>query len=226
MAAVKKAKSLSRRQEQILDFIEGFLKDNAYPPTIREIQKDLDISSTSVVDYNLNALEERNFIRRNRHISRGIELVRIGKEPVNIVPVNFINIPVVGRIAAGVPIEVPEESTAGEFAETVPMPTSMLPHTTDGLYALRVQGHSMVDALINDGDIVVLKPQLTADNGETVAVWLKDERETTLKKFYREGSRVRLQPANVTMQPIYTDATNVEVQGKLVGVIRAVEHRR
>ncbi len=219
MAAVKKAKSLSRRQEQILDFIEGFCRQNAYPPTIREIQKDLDISSTSVVDYNLNALEERNFIRRNRHISRGIELAGRG----DVAPVNVINIPIVGRIAAGEPIPVLEEATAGEFAETVPMPVSMLPRGNDKLFALRVRGYSMVDALINDGDIVIFKPQETADNGETVAVWLKSERETTLKRFYREGTRVRLQPANSTMQPIYTDATNVSVQGKLVGVIRAVD---
>jgi repressor LexA len=220
-AAIKKAKSLSRRQEQILDFIADFCHQNAYPPTIREIQKDLDISSTSVVDYNLNALEERGFIRRNRHISRGIELVGFS----NPMPANIINIPVVGRIAAGEPIEVPEDYAAGEFAEAVSYPVSMLPKNMDGLFALRVRGHSMVDALINDGDIVILKPQVTADNGDTVAVWLKTERETTLKRFYREGGRVRLQPANVTMQPIYTDATNVSVQGKLVGVIRSVEDR-
>jgi repressor LexA len=220
-AALKKAKSLSRRQEQILDFIETFLNQNAYPPTIREIQKDLDISSTSVVDYNLNALEERGFIRRNRHISRGIELVGFSSA----LPSNVVSIPVVGRIAAGEPIEVPDDYAAGEFAESVTYPITMLPKVTDGLYALRVRGHSMVDALINDGDLVILKPQVTADNGDTVAVWLKNERETTLKRFYREGSRVRLQPANVTMQPIYTEATNVAVQGKLVGVIRAVENR-
>ena len=220
-AALKKAKSLSRRQEQILDFIETFLNQNAYPPTIREIQKELDISSTSVVDYNLNALEERSYIRRNRHISRGIELFGFSAAQ----PSNVVSIPVVGRIAAGEPIEVPEDYAAGEFAESVTMPMSMLPKATAGLFALRVRGHSMVDALINDGDLVILKPQLTADNGDTVAVWLKSERETTLKRFYHEGTRVRLQPANVTMQPIYTDATNVAVQGKLVGVIRAVDNR-
>src|SRR5262249_60426750 len=101
----------------------------------------------------------------------------------------------------------------------------VLPNQSAGLSETRVGDHSMVDALSNDGDIVILKPQVTADNGDTVAVWLKTERETTLKRFYREGSRVRLQPANVTMQPIYTDATNVAVQGKLVGVIRSVEDR-
>jgi repressor LexA len=91
------------------------------------------------------------------------------------------------------------------------------------LFALRVKGHSMVDALINDGDIVVLRHQETCENGETVAVWLRDEKETTLKKFYLEGDRVRLQPANVTMDPIYTRADNIEIQGKLVSVVRSID---
>jgi repressor LexA len=90
-----------------------------------------------------------------------------------------------------------------------------------GLFALRVKGQSMIDAFIDDGDVVVLKQQETCENGETVAVWLKDERETTLKKFYLEGERVRLQPANTTMEPIYTPAENVEIQGRLVGVVRS-----
>jgi repressor LexA len=97
----------------------------------------------------------------------------------------------------------------------------LVPNSGQGLFALRVKGHSMVDALINDGDVVVLKQQETCENGETVAVWLKDERETTLKRFYLEGDRVRLQPANVTMDPIYTPAENVEVQGRLVTVLRS-----
>jgi repressor LexA len=96
-----------------------------------------------------------------------------------------------------------------------------VPNSGQGLFALRVKGHSMVDALINDGDVVVLKQQETCENGETVAVWLKDERETTLKRFYLEGDQVRLQPANVTMAPIFTPAENVEIQGRLVTVLRS-----
>jgi repressor LexA len=213
-------KELSRRQRAILDYIEGFLADNDYPPTIRDIQRELLISSTSVVDYNLKVLEERKLIRRNRNISRGIELVgrSTGRR-------NIVAIPVIGQIAAGSPIPVPgdlEALGAGESAEVVEIGSDLVGDAGRGLFALRVKGHSMVDALINDGDIVLLRQQATCENGETVAVWLKDQRETTLKRFYLEGQRVRLQPANVTMDPIFTSAENVEIQGKLVSVVRAI----
>ena len=210
-------KQLSRRQQDILGFIESFSNDRSYPPTIREIQEGLGISSTSVVDYNLNVLEQRNLIHRNRNISRGIELVgRVSPRR------GIVSIPVVGRIAAGEPIPVPDDLSSQEFLDTIELGTEVLGPRTEGLFALRVKGHSMVDALINDGDVVVLRHQNVCENGDTVAVWLKSERETTLKKFYNEGHSVRLQPANVTMEPIYTAAENVEVQGKLVTVIRPV----
>jgi repressor LexA len=211
-------KDLSRRQRAILDFIGQFLDENDYPPTIRDIQRDLDISSTSVVDYNLKVLENRNLIRRNRNISRGIELVgRTGNRR------NVIAIPVIGQIAAGLPIPVPGDLADADSAETVELGTDFVPNQGRDLFALRVKGHSMVDALINDGDVVVLRKQETCENGETVAVWLRDEKETTLKKFYLEGERVRLQPANMTMLPIYTSANNVEIQGRLVTVLRSVD---
>lgn len=210
-------KELSRRQRSILEFIETFLVENEYPPTIRDIQHELNISSTSVVDYNLKILEARNLIRRNRNISRGIELVnRPGGAR------NVVRIPVIGQIAAGLPIPVPGDLEGADSAETIELGQHLLTDGGKGLFALRVKGHSMVDALINDGDIVLLKHQESCENGDTVAVWLKDERETTLKKFYHEGSRVRLQPANVTMDPIFTNPANVEIQGKLVTVIRSM----
>ncbi len=210
-------KDLSRRQRAILEFIENFLDENDYPPTIRDIQRALDISSTSVVDYNLKVLQDRDLIRRNENISRGIELVgrRGGRR-------NVVAIPVIGQIAAGQPIPVPGDLEGSDLAETVELGGELVPDHGRGLFALRVKGHSMVDALINDGDVVVLRPQATCENGETVAVWLKDQKETTLKRFYLEGDRVRLQPANVTMEPIYTRASNVEIQGKLVSVVRAL----
>ena len=209
-------KSVSRRQQAILQFIERFLDENHYPPTIRDIQSELDISSTSVVDYNLKALEARGLIRRNSKISRGIELVNRGVGRRNVVA-----IPVIGQIAAGVPIPVPGDLEGSDATESVELGASLVPNSGQGLFALRVKGHSMIDALINDGDVVVLKQQETCENGETVAVWLKDERETTLKRFYLEGDRVRLQPANTSMDPIYTAADNVEVQGRLVTVLRS-----
>lgn len=209
-------KDLSRRQQAILDYIEHFLDENDYPPTIRDIQTELAISSTSVVDYNLKALESRGHIRRNSKISRGIELVNrmSGRR-------NVVTIPVIGQIAAGLPIPVPGDLEGSDVTETVELGPDQLRGSGQGLFALRVKGQSMIDAFIDDGDVVVLKQQETCENGETVAVWLRDERETTLKKFYLEGDRVRLQPANTTMEPIYTPAENVEIQGRLVGVVRS-----
>ena len=211
-------KDLSRRQQAILQFIERFLDENDYPPTIRDIQSELDISSTSVVDYNLKALENRGLIRRNSKISRGIELVNRGPGRRNVVA-----IPVIGQIAAGLPIPVPGDLEGSDVTDMVELGADLVRNSGQGLFALRVKGHSMIDALINDGDVVVLKQQETCENGETVAVWLKDQRETTLKKFYLEGDRVRLQPANMTMEPIYTGAENVQVQGRLVTVVRSVD---
>ncbi|HUG17300.1 MAG TPA: transcriptional repressor LexA [Thermomicrobiales bacterium] len=211
------AKQLSRRQQDILSFIESFSDDRSYPPTIRDIQEGLDISSTSVVDYNLKVLEQRNLIHRNRNISRGIELV--GRPAPRR---GMISIPVIGQIAAGEPIPVPDDMASSEYLDTIDLGPEVLGGRTDGLFALRVRGHSMVDALINDGDVVVLRQQSVCENGDTVAVWLREERETTLKRLYNEGERVRLQPANVTMAPIYTDTSNVEVQGKLVTVLRSM----
>jgi repressor LexA len=208
-------KPLTRRQQAILTYIEDFSVTHSYPPTIREIQEGLGISSTSVVDYNLKVLEQRNEIHRNRNISRGIELT---DRPTR--RSNLVQIPIVGQIAAGLPISVPGDIGPQAFDEMVEIGPEMLGHQREGLFALRVKGHSMVDALINDGDVVILKEQQVCENGETVAVWLIDEEETTLKRFYLEGERVRLQPENVTMDPIYTPSGNVEIQGKLVTVIR------
>ena len=210
-------KDLSRRQRAILGYIQTFLEENDYPPTIRDIQRELGISSTSVVDYNLKVLEGRSLIRRNRNISRGIELVGRGSGRRNVVA-----IPVIGQIAAGAPIPVPGDLEGTDAADTIDLGGDIVPDGGRGLFALRVKGHSMVDALINDGDLVVLRAQETCENGETVAVWLKEQKETTLKRFYQEGERVRLQPANVTMDPIYTTSDNVDIQGKLVTVVRAL----
>lgn len=211
------SRALSPRQRAILDYIERFLDENGYPPTIREIQQELGISSTSVVDYNLNVLEQRGLIRRNRNISRGIELV--GRRHAD---QRVVRIPVVGQIAAGQPVPVLETLDPQTASEHIELSVDLLGKQRDDLFALRVKGFSMIDALINDGDIVVLRRQQTAQNGETVAVWLRREQETTLKRFYLEGDRVRLQPANTMMDPIYTTPDNVEIQGKLVTVLRPV----
>jgi len=211
--------ALSRRQERMLGFIRIFVGEHQFPPTIREIGEAVDISSTSVVNYNLNALEKKGLIERDRNVSRGLRIVE-DEETSSSVP-NVVRIPLLGRIAAGEPIPVPDEITDFRIFgdDAVEVATGML-EDTDGIYALEVRGRSMIDALINDGDIVVMKHQNHADNGDMVAARLRDDNETTLKRFYLEGDRVRLQPANPDMEPIYVPARNVEVQGKVVMVIR------
>jgi len=201
-------KGLSAKQQAILRFIREFLREKDYPPSIRDIQEGCAISSTSVVDYNLKALERMGFIRRDREVSRAIELV--GRTRMR-------SVPVIGQIAAGQPIPVPSAETWSQedFEDAVEVPVEVTGNK-ESVFALRVKGTSMVDALVNDGDVVIMEQAQAAENGDMVAVWLKDRQETTLKKIYYEGDRVRLQPANVTMQPIYAKAADVEVQGKVL----------
>jgi repressor LexA len=210
-------KQVSAKQQRILSFMREFLRENSYPPSIRDIQTACGISSTSVVDYNLKALERLGIIRRDREVSRAIELLDgHGRRS------RVISVPVLGQIAAGLPIPVPGSGLVDESEETTDVSEDVTRGRSD-VFALRVKGTSMIDALVNDGDLVLLQAVDTAENGEMVAAWLKRENETTLKRFYREGERVRLQPANSTMQPIYTDAANVEVQGRVISVIRTVD---
>ncbi len=209
-------KPLTARQRRILEFIDEFALEKGYAPSIRDIVKGCEISSTSVVDYNLRILERQGHLRRDAEVSRAI--VRIGGQQKGKVAV-----PIMGQIAAGLPIPVPgaDSWNSAASAETIEVTPELTRGRAD-VFALRVKGTSMIDALINDGDIVLFQPADDAENGDMVAVWLKDQQEVTLKKFYLERNRVRLQPANVTMDPIYTQPNNVEVQGKVLGVIRQV----
>ena len=209
-------KALSSKQEQINNFIHRFWEDRGYPPTIRDIVTGCGISSTSVVDYNLNILEKEGYIRRHREVSRGIELVT--RSPA---PGAQLQVPIIGQIAAGEPIPVPTPDTWDVIAssETLEV-TKDLTRGREGVYALKVKGSSMVDALVNDGDLVLMEYVNLVENGEMAAVWLKAEKEATLKKFYAEPGRVRLQPANSQMQPIYVEPDNVEIQGRVIAVIR------
>jgi len=201
-------KDLSQKQQKIIGFLRHFIREKDYPPSIRDIQEACGISSTSVVDYNLKALERLGYIHRDREVSRAIELLDgSGRRP------RTIAVPIIGQIAAGQPIPVPEASV--DYSETVDI-TADMARGKENVYALRVKGTSMIDALVNDGDIIILEQISSPKNGEMVAAWLKKEQEATLKKFYREGKRVRLQPANETMAPIYSSADNVEVQGRVL----------
>ena len=204
-------KELSAKPTRILDFLGRFLDDRGYPPTIRDIVRGCNISSTSVVEYNLRILEREGHIRRDREVSRGIGL---GAK-------RLLRVPIIGTIAAGEPIPVPSPETwsVEGSAESLELPEQFTKYK-EGIYALKVKGTSMIDALIVEGDLVLMQQAATAENGEMVAVWLKREEEATLKKFYLEDGKVRLQPANENMAPIYADPKNVAIQGKVVGVIR------
>lgn len=212
---------LSVRQQAIIEFIQRFTRDHHYPPTIREIGHDVGISSTSVVNYNLNILEREGLIERDKEVSRGIKLVGAAAEALD--PLGLVTVPILGRIAAGEPIPVPSSNFATMGDETLELTRGLLPADTRDIYALQVRGTSMIDAMIGDGDIVVMKHQQEARNGDLVAVWLRDKEETTLKRFFLESNRVRLQPENPTMKPIYVDPDEVEVQGKVVLVVRRPE---
>ncbi len=209
-------KRLSDKQKRIISFLERFLTDKGYPPSIRDIQNGCKISSTSVVDYNLNILENRGYLERHADVSRGIKL--LNREPTSEMTVA---VPVIGMIAAGSPVPVPTPDTwdVAAVSETMTVPRELTLDKKD-VYALRVKGMSMVDALINDGDVVLMQHVGTVQNGEMAAVWLKDEKEATLKKVYVEPDRVRLQPANDQMRPIFVAPDNVEIQGRVIAVIR------
>lgn len=209
-------KRLSAKQQKIFDFIHRFLVDKGYPPTVRDIVAGCGISSTSVVDYNLNILETEGYIRRHREVSRGIELL-----DGSFARRSQVQVPIIGQIAAGEPIPVPAPDTWDVTAssETLEV-TRDLTRGRQGVYALEVRGSSMVDALINDGDIVLMQYMNVVENGEMAAVWLKAEEEATLKKVYIEPGRIRLQPANDRMAPIYAEPGNVEIQGRVIAVIR------
>jgi repressor LexA len=208
-------KVLSPKQKRIINFVTEFLSDKGYPPTIRDIAAGCGISSTSVVTYNLNKLEQAGYIRRHSDISRGIKFLAPHEKGRKLV-----YIPIVGVIAAGEPIPVPD---TGNIAPSEGLEVSAkFVRGKQDIYALRVKGDSMQDALIGDGDIVLMDYVGSVENGDMVAVWLKEEQEVTLKRFFAESNRIRLEPANGKMKPIYTTPDNVEIQGRVVAVIRRI----
>ena len=208
---------LPNRRQRILEFIQDFVQDNGIPPTVRDIQKACDISSTSVVDYNLRLLDRDGFLNRRPDMARGIEL--LGESVTH--GINSMRVPIVGSIAAGIPIpvfpnEIDSQNADFDFIEI----SSEINEKYGILFALEVKGTSMIDALIDDGDVVLVHPTPMVEDGEMAVAWISGRDEATLKKFYVEGDKVRLQPANSAMSPIYCQAEDVEVRGKVVGVIR------
>jgi len=211
--------ALSTRQKKILAFVGRYGNEHGYPPTIREIAEAVKISSTSVVDYHLKALQKKGYLERDSSVSRGMRLTRPAMAHLGISLSHSVSIPVLGRIAAGEPIPLLDSDASAFEGEWITLTRDIL-RDEDGIYALQVRGDSMIDALVNDGDIVIMKRPTDVRDGDMVAAWLKNEQETTLKRVYREGNQVRLQPANPTMAPIYTPASNVEIQGKVILVVR------
>lgn len=223
---MKEFNKLSERQRNILRFMDRYLHDHGFPPTIREIGEATDIDSTSVVNYNLNKLSEAGFVERTDAKARGLRLIRPipNGRTLKTVQMNdsLPRVPMIGRIVAGEPIHVPETAYADE-ENMIQIPSEFLNGVNPAqVYALRVKGDSMIDAMIQDGDIVVFRHTDTAQNGDMVAVWLTERGETTLKYFYNEGEKVRLQPAHPTMEAIYVDARHCQIQGKVLSVLRRV----
>jgi repressor LexA len=207
---------LTGRRRKILQYIQDFVEDKGYAPAVRDIMKGCVISSTAVVQHHLRMLEREGYINRDPEVSRSITL----SDREDRAEKNTVRVPIMGFIAAGQPIPVPQSDTwSNDFMDALDLSVEVM-DVKNNTYALVVKGLSMIDALIDDGDIVVMHATNTIEDGAMAAVWLKKEQEVTLKKVYREPGRVRLQPANSYMEPIYQEPDNVEIQGRVLGVIR------
>jgi repressor LexA len=224
---MKEFKQLSTRQQNMLRFMSEYMGQQGYPPTIREIGERCDIASTSVVNYNLNKLVDAGYLQRSGKVSRGLRI--IGRIP-GVSPalrlagqVDSPRVALIGRIAAGEPIALPED--IGHHIDEddyISVPQEYLRgYDESEVFALTVRGDSMIDSMIQDGDIVILRQQSTADNGDMVAAWLADVNETTLKHLYREANAVRLQPANQNYDPIYVHPADCQIKGKVLSVFRS-----
>lgn len=196
---------LTRRQREILDYLTEFIVQYGYSPSLEEIGRRFGLSSLATVHKHLTNLQEKGFIRRAWNRSRSVELVPTGAGG------RVMEIPLQGYVAAGDPIE------AVVSPETVAVPEDLT--GSRATYALRVRGQSMIEEQIRDGDIVIVEDRKAVENGEMV-IALLDASEATLKTFYREHGRIRLQPANPAMQPIVVDAHRVQVQGVVIGLMR------
>ena len=215
----------AERKQKIIECIARTVAERGYPPSVREIADAVGLASTSAVHHHLTALEREGLLERGSHSSRALRLTARGEAELDPAPRratsrvtpfrmpverDVLALPVLGEIAAGQPIEAYDDG-----AESLDVPRSM--QARDDSYVLRVRGKSMIEALIDDGDYVVVQPQATARDGDIVVALLEDN-GVTLKRFFREEDRIRLQPANAEMEPIY--ASEVQIQGKVVGVIR------
>ena len=196
---------LTKRQREILDYLHDFIEQHGYAPSLEEIGRRFGLSSLATVHKHLTNLQEKGFIKRAWNRSRSVELV---PKPAGS---RVLELPLLGYVAAGAPIEAVASS------ESIAVPENFIGRRET--YVLRVRGDSMIDEQIRDGDMVIVEDRKTADNGEMVIALLRGS-DVTLKKFYRDNGRVRLQPANPALQPIFVDAAQVKIQGVVVGVMR------
>jgi repressor LexA len=204
------------RKQRIIQFIAETLRERGYPPSVREIASAVDLASTSAVHHHLQALEREGYLERGATQSRALRLTPIAtiKAGLLMQPAGGSHaLPIIGEIAAGGPIEAYQDAS-----ETLSVPESIVP--SGDAYVLRVRGDSMIDAHITDGDFVVIRPQQTARNGDIVVAQV-EENAVTLKRFFKEKDRIRLQPANEQYPPQFYD--EVRIQGKLIGVIRRID---
>ncbi len=196
---------LTKRQREILDYLQDFIQQHGYAPSLEEIGRRFGLSSLATVHKHLTNLQEKGFIKRAWNRSRSVEMIPTSTGS------RSVELPLLGYVAAGVPIEAIASS------ETIAVPEDLVGRRDT--YVLRVRGNSMIDEQICDGDFVIVEDRKTAQNGETVVALLGGS-DVTLKKLFRENGRVRLQPANPSMQPMFIDADQVQVQGVVVGVMR------
>jgi repressor LexA len=211
---------LNHHEQLILRYIENYQQSNSRPPTMDEIGHAVGINSKDHVSRDLTHLEEKGYIHREPRVSRGTRVLFTAEgRPYS---PNTYHLPLWGTIAAGQPIPVPHENRSP--LDAIEVPQHMAAYSGE-VYALQVQGHSLIDALISDGDIVLMRHQETIveGDGEMLAVRLRDTGETTLKKVYNEGESIRLQPANPDMKPLYVSPERVQIQGKVIGVLRHIE---
>lgn len=224
---MKEFKKLSKRQQNIMKFMHHYMESQGYPPTIREIGNACDINSTSVVNYNLNKLVSAGYLERSDKVSRGLRIIA----PIpgisdqrRVRPDNSVKkIGLVGRIAAGEPISLPEDVAHHlDEDDIIDVPLMLLNgYDESEVFALKVFGDSMIDSMIQHGDIVILRQQSTANNGDMVAAWLPDNNETTLKHFFKDNAEeIRLEPANPAYDTIMVHPANCEIKGKVLSVIR------
>jgi repressor LexA len=206
---------LTEPQRKVLSFITNYVEQNNVPPTIREIQSGTGISSTSMVSYHLKALERAQLLNRYERRSRGLVINDLHRP----LPNEVVAVPMVGVIGASEPVPTPDADALAAAENSVQIARNLVGHA-EGLYALEVKGNSMIDALINDGDIVIMRRDQEVRNGDLAAVFLTDRNESTLKRVYHEGKRLKLKPENPTMKPFYVDARAARIQGRVVCVIR------